>query len=113
MTAVVVQAGTLNRRITLQTRAPAQDSYGQESITWSDWATCWAHIRPMSGREILAAQAINAETTHIVTIRYRPGVNAGMRLLFGSRIFNIEAVIEPEMAHVTLELQCSEGMNQG
>ena len=113
MTAVTLQAGELNRHITLQTRASSQDSYGQQAATWSDWATCWAHIRPISGREVMTAQAINAETTHVITIRYRPGVTAAMRAVFGSRLFNILAVTEPEMAHVTLELLCSEGLNPG
>lgn len=113
MTAIVLSPGELNRRITLQTRTSTQDTYGQAQDTWTDWATCWAKIESMSGNEMVAAQAINAELTHKVTIRYRPGVLASMRLLYGDRIFNIGSVVEPEAAHVSLELTCGEGLNRG
>ena len=62
---------------------------------------------------MVAALAINAELTHKVTIRYRPGVLAAMRMLYGGRVFNIGSVIEPQMAHVSLELTCGEGLNRG
>ena len=113
MTTTVLQAGDLNRRITLQARGSTRGSYGQQSNTWTDWATCWARIEPSDGREMVAAQAVNAETSHLVTIRYRAGVTAAMRVVFGARIFNVLSVIEPEMARVSLVLACSEGLNAG
>jgi head-tail adaptor len=36
-----------------------------------------------------------------------------MRVIFGTRIFNVLSVIEPEMARVSLVLACSEGLNAG
>ena len=113
MTTTVLQAGDLNRRITLQVRGSTRDSYGQQATTWTDWATCWARIEPMDGREVVAAKSVNAETSHLVTIRYRAGVTAAMRVIFGARIFNVLSVIEPEMARVSLVLACSEGLNVG
>lgn len=113
MTSVILSPGELNRRVTLQTRTSVQDTYGQAQDTWADWATCWAKIEPLSGNEMISAQAINAELTHKVTIRYRPGVLASMRLLYGGRIFNVGSVIEPQMARVSLELTCGEGLNKG
>lgn len=89
------------------------DTSGQQLISWTDVATVWANIKPSSGRELIAAGAINAEVTHTIVIRYRPGITAAMRALYGSRIFDIAAVIEPETAHVSLELLCNEGINQG
>lgn len=113
MTAVVLRAGELDRRVTLQQRSGSKDAFGQQLTTWSDMATVWANIRPTNGREILTAGAIAAEVSHIVTIRYRPGIAPSMRLLYGSQVFNIVAVVEPELAHVSLELYCGAGLNQG
>ena len=113
MTSVVLSPGELNRRVTLQVRSSTQDTYGQALDTWTDWATCWAKIDQLSGNEMVVAQAVNAALTHKVTIRYRPGVLASMRLLYGTRIFNIGSVVEPETAHVSLELTCGEGLNRG
>lgn len=113
MTAVVIRAGELDRRVTLQQRSTSQDTFGQQVTTWTDVAVLWANVRPLSGRELLTAGAINAELSHVVTIRYRAGITPAMRLTYGGQVFNILSVVDPEMAHVSLELQCSTGLNQG
>lgn len=108
-----LQSGALNRRITLQNRFASVDSYGQQSTIWSDQLSCWASITPLSGRELVAAQAMNAEVTHEIRIRYRPGITAAMRATYQGRIFNIQAVTDVDTAHVELQLLCSEGLNNG
>lgn len=113
MTTVILRPGELNRRIKLQQRSTTKTDAGTEQTTWSDVATVWANVQPLSGRELMAAAAVNAEVTHLIVIRYRPGVTARMRAVYGTRIFDINAVIEPEMAHVSLELMCTEGVNVG
>jgi SPP1 family predicted phage head-tail adaptor len=113
MTTVFLRAGELDRRIKLQQRSATKTDTGTEVQTWTDVATVWANIQPLSGRELIAAAAVEAETTHMIVIRYRQGVTARMRAVYGSRIFNITAVVEPQMAHVSLELLCTEGLNEG
>ena len=103
----------LNRRVLIQQRSTTKDSFGQQSTAWTDLLTCWAHIEPLSGRELVNAQAVNAEVTHTVTIRYRSNVTASMRVLYQGRIFNITAVIDPDTSHVWTSLNCSEGLNLG
>lgn len=109
----ILDSSHLNRRITLQQRSASKDSFGQESTNWTDYLTCWARIEPLSGRELIAAQAQQAETTHEIVIRYRPGIVPAMRAVYQGRIFNVLSVIDPEMAHAALQLQCSEGLTQG
>lgn len=109
-----VRAGDFNRRITIQQHSSSTpDGFGQASQTWSDLLSCWARIEPLSGRELVLAQAQNAEVTHLVEIFYRPTVTAAMRVVYQGRIFNVLSVIDPDMAHVSLELLCSEGLNKG
>jgi SPP1 family predicted phage head-tail adaptor len=76
-------------------------------------AQVWGEINPLAGRELELAQAINAEVTHQVTLRYRPGVTVAHRLVYQGRIFNITNVLDVETRHRTLELACSEGLNNG
>lgn len=108
-----LRAGDLNRRITIQQRSSTPDSYGQQSGAWTDVVTCWAGIEPLTGRELLAAQAVNTENTHQVKLRYRTGITAAMRVVYQGRLFNILSVIDPDTAHVALHLLCSEGLTQG
>jgi SPP1 family predicted phage head-tail adaptor len=109
----VIDSADLNRRITIQSRAATQDSFGQQTQTWADVISCWARIEQLQGRELELAQALNSEITHQVTVRYRPAVTSAMRAVYQGRVFNILAVIDPETAHVVLQMQCSEGLNQG
>lgn len=108
-----VRTGDFTRRVTLQSRSSTPNGFGQASQTWSDVLTCWARLEPLSGRELMLAQATSAEVTHQVEIFYRPSITAAMRVVYQGRFFNILSVIDPDMAHVTLELLCSEGLNQG
>ena len=108
-----LDSARLNRRITIQRRSTAVDAFGQQTTAWTDFLTCWASIEPMSGRELVAAQAVQSEVTHTLTIRYRPTVTAAMRALYQGRIFEIRAVQDPETAHVALAMMCTEGVSPG
>jgi len=104
--------GRLNKRITLQ-RLKTVKVNGIATKQWEDVATVWASIEPLRGREYFAATAVNAEVTTRVKIRYRSGVTADMRGLYGSRVFDIKSPpIDPEERHEELHLMCSEeGLN--
>lgn len=108
-----VRAGDLTRRITIQQRATTRDTFGQQTTTWTDLLSCWAQIEPMSGRELITAQAVNSEITHTVTILYRSQIKPAMRVVYQGRIFNIVSVTDQNSDHVITQMTCSEGMNQG
>lgn len=108
-----VRTGDFKRRVTIQKRATTRDTFGQESTAWVDFIRCWADIQPMSGNELMAAQAVQSAITHKVTIYYRPTVTAAMRVIYLGRVLGIQSIIDPDMAHVVLEMMCGEGLNLG
>lgn len=113
-----MRSGDLRHRVTFQRRSTVTDSFGAQSETWTDVATAWADISPLSGRELLAAQAVNVEISHTVTIRYQaqfagPKAVAAMRIVYGDRIFNIHSSLDVDERHRELKLTCSEGLNNG
>lgn len=87
-----MQAGRLNRRCVLQTPGTAQDELGQPIPGWTDVATVWADIRMKSGLEAIKAGAPVSVVQASVRIRYRSGVNAGMRLVHNLQAYEILAV---------------------
>ena len=114
MTSAGICTGDLRRRVTLQQRSSeAANSYGQASTSWTDVVSTWADIQPMNGRELMSAQAQQSEVTHQVEIRYRTGVLPRMRVVYQSRVFEIQSVIDVGMQHRRLTLMCSEGLTQG
>jgi SPP1 family predicted phage head-tail adaptor len=113
-----MRAGDMRHRIQLQTRSVGQDALGGQSPTWTTTATVWAEILPLTGRERMLAGANQSEVSSMVTIRYQaqfsdPKAMAAMRILYGSRILNIESSNDVEERHKIIELSCSEGLNNG
>ncbi len=116
MTAIKI--GDFKKRITIQQRSTSVDPLGQPSLAWVNVATVWADINPLSGRELIAAKAVNSELTHSVLIRYQvlfadPIAVSKMRVLYGTRIFNIQASIDQDERHRIIELSCAEGLVYG
>ena len=54
---------------------------------------------------------LQSSITHKVTLRYRSGVTAGMRLLFENRAFNIRYVANLHEQNELLELLVEEGVS--
>jgi len=87
-----MQAGRLNRRCLLQSPSTATDELGQPIPGWTDVATVWADIRMKSGLESIKAGAPVSVVQASVRIRYRTGINAGMRVLVDSVPYEVLAV---------------------
>ena len=101
-----MNAGTLNRRITIQQLASGQDALGQMVQTWTDVALVWANIRYANGSETIKADAETSVAKASIRIRYRTGLNAGMRVLYGTTVFNVLAVLPDEAKHQHVDLAC-------
>lgn len=113
-----LRGGTLTRSIQIQSRATSKDSFGGQSMTWTTLKTVYAAIEALSGTERLAAQSFATDVSHKVTIRYDalfsdPRQVATYRILYGTRIFNIEAALNIDEANRVIELLASEGLNLG
>ena len=100
--------GTLRHRIVLQQAVRTADGGGGAAETWSTVAELWAAIRPVSGDERVAADALSGQLTHEVWVRHRAGVTPAMRFLIGSRILDIRAVIDVEARGRRLKCLCRE-----
>jgi len=104
----MIRAGELRHRVTIQQKSVTRNTFGEEIVTWQDVATVWAAIEPLRGREFFESQQVNAEVTTRIRIRYRPGITPTMRVVYGSRIFDIQAVINVEERNRELHLMCRE-----
>jgi SPP1 family predicted phage head-tail adaptor len=108
-----VVAGKLRHTIKIQAKTLTTDSYGGPVETWADVASVPASAEPLQGRELAAAQTVNAETTTRFHIRYRSGVIPANRIVFESKYYNITSVIDPDLRHRELVIMASEGLNEG
>lgn len=108
-------APRLRHRVDIQNFASVQDSNtGAVTDTWTDvFESIAAEIMPMSGREFVAAQSIQAGVNTKITIRYVDGVQPRMRVVHGSNIYNIRAVLPDPTLKRHLTLMAEVGVNEG
>lgn len=102
--------GKMRERVTLQQETPTADGYGGYANSWTDVATVWAKVEPLTGREQIEASKLQGVVTTRVIIRYRDDVVPGMRLTWGSKNYNIRAVICEEERDRFLQLTCEVGV---
>jgi SPP1 family predicted phage head-tail adaptor len=117
---MAIASGRLRHQMELQEQVQAQDATtGVTTVTWSTVATVWAAIEPLSAREFVESAANQSQVSARVTIRYRAGVTAAMRLAHmvdgvAGRIYNIEGVLaDKDSGMEYLTLPVSEGVNDG
>jgi len=106
---VRIRAGRLRQRVEIVQPGTSKDSFGGVSPDGgTSLGVIWASIEALNGRDALAAQAFTSIGTHLVTIRWMPGVLAKQVVKFGTRRFQIEAVLNPDERTKILKLLCVE-----
>ncbi len=103
-----MRAGDLRHRVTIKSKTAARDDYGQETITWTTFATIWAAVEPMSGREYEAGQQLEAAVDTRIRIRYLAGVVPYMQVIFGSHTYDVQSVIHLKEMQREMHLMCQE-----
>lgn len=103
-----MKIGELNKRVILQRLTMTKNTYGEIMEQWDNVATVWASIKPISGREYFAAEAVNSDVTHKVIMRYRADITADMRVKYGDRYFTINSVINANESGISTQLMCRE-----
>lgn len=103
-----MRIGDLRHRIGLQTATRTSDGEGGSAVAWSTSVTVWASIEPANGREPYIANQLNGQVSHKITIRYRSGVTTGQRVLFGTRTFDVQAVLNKDERNELMTLYCLE-----
>ena len=93
-----MRAGLLKHRVTIEAdQGTTRNSVGEHIEDWQPWGVAWASVEPLSGQEIEDARQVAARATTRVTIRYRDGVHAGMRLVHDGEVLHVEAVLNERM----------------
>lgn len=90
------RAGSRNTRLVIQTPSVATDELGQPIEVWTDFADAWANVKHLNGTETIKAGAVTSILNASIRIDYRTDLNAGMRVLVGTTVYQIKVVV-PDM----------------
>lgn len=77
----MIQAGAFRHRIIIQSLTDGSGVRGGITESWSEFATRWGSVSPLTGQERFAAQQIDAEVSSRIKLRYLEGVTPKMRVL--------------------------------
>lgn len=99
----------LKSRVAIQAASRTSDGQGGFEEGWTEGASIWAQITPLSGFERMRAMQLAAPVTHRILIRYRVGLTTKDRIRYGSRTFDIKEVIDVDNRHAWMQLLCVEG----
>lgn len=111
-----MRPGELRHRISIEAQTQTQDpSTGAISSSWSPVVVDLpAHVTPVSVREFIASQAGQAEIVARIVIRYRPDIDATMRVLHDGQVYDIQGVLpDPKTGREYLTLPVSSGVGDG
>jgi SPP1 family predicted phage head-tail adaptor len=103
-----MQIGRLRHRITIEQATVTRDAYGGETLTWGTYATIWALVTPVRGqeRQISAAAQELATLAYQVRMRYRSDIDPRMRVVWGTKVLDIESIYDPTGRYAELILLC-------
>lgn len=108
-----MEAGKLNRQVTIQSRDSGTDDAGQPVQTWTDHATVWADIRTQGGIATLRGGVATDVSGYSIRIRYRTDVTAGMRVVCDSVAYDVKHVLLDVAGRDWTDIVCERGGNDG
>jgi SPP1 family predicted phage head-tail adaptor len=105
-----MRAGSLRHRVTIQQATVTRDAIGGEVKTWEAVADRWASVEPLTGREFFSAQQEGAQLSARIRLRYLAGIVPTMRVVHGSAVYDVKAVVNVEGRSRELHLMVEEAV---
>ena len=118
-----MNVGRMRHKVTIEEVTETPDAYGDRTEVWSTYATRWASIEPIAGREYFSSRTENSEasvrirmrwdmtvgevtTKHRITYNYPQLEESPQRL--SSRVFDIESIINLRERNHEVVFMCRE-----
>lgn len=99
-------AQELNEKIEFQRYEETQNEDGDIVKGWATYASAFAKVEPLVGREYIAAMAEQAENNIKVTLRYQAGIKQADRMLLAGEPWDIRSVQNIKFRNRELLLYC-------
>ena len=84
--------GSLRHRVKFQQLQKLPDGQGGFTHSWVDYATVWARVKAVTGKETIEADRLVSIADFKVTVRYRNDIDDTMRVVWNSKNYQILSV---------------------
>lgn len=107
--------GKYRQRVTIEHKVTTRDpNDGSVIIGWAVFlADVPAEVLTGPGRELVAADAEQAETIARINMRWFPGLDAQMRILWDGKTYNINPPETDSTGRREYRVKCTDGVNDG
>lgn len=95
MGGVIMQAGKLNRVVTVQRLVETVSPSGAVAQDWQDILTCRAEVREQTAEEKAMGFGLAEAETLVFVVRWHPvGISTGDRILHAGRAYDLKQIAE-------------------
>ncbi|PWL19031.1 head-tail adaptor protein [Falsochrobactrum shanghaiense] len=91
-----IDPGQLTCELALEAMHPVGDGMGGHEETWSEVATVWGRIEPLSTAQRDFGTRPRPEVTHRILLRFRHDISSDKRLRKAGRVFALRSVHDPD-----------------
>jgi SPP1 family predicted phage head-tail adaptor len=100
--------GELKHKIEIQYYVAAENEIYEQVKQWQTYKKVWAKIHCVgNGREQIKAGKQELSLDYEIIIRYTPGINTSMRIIYKDKVYNIDHVVNYKELNVELHLFCT------
>ena len=114
---MTLEAGTLNRRVSLQQKQEVPTGTGGSTIAWVEISKAWANIRLLNGIETVKADFPVSVAKASIRIRWREDIDPTWRVVYVSNgktlTFDVKAVLPDLVGREYVDLSVEVGQNDG
>lgn len=99
-----INAGAMREQVRIQSRASQQDSAGEPTLSWIEFALCRAEVIRTPGKSLWDTPSAerNGRVPTTFKLRWLDGVLPEMRLLNRNKVYRIMSAIDPTGRHEEL-----------
>ncbi|WP_462379579.1 phage head closure protein [Pseudomonas sp. Marseille-QA0892] len=101
--------GRRRHPVEIQIESRVSDGMGGWQTGWATIGTEWASIDSISGKEFVAAAAMQNVTTARITIAYRDNLTTANRFVYHGKKYDIKALL-PNNTMTELACMCEVGL---
>jgi SPP1 family predicted phage head-tail adaptor len=108
-----MRTGRLDKQVQIARHVETTDSHGEMISNTSTFATRWASIEPIVGREYMMGIGANSVVTTRIRLRcdaVTVALTPANLIYFGGTTYDIETVINPNMENREIILMCASGV---
>lgn len=99
--------GHLMNRVTIM--KPVDSSENPfDKVAYEPLYVLWASVQPQRGKEYYDSQRITDQLNVKIVIRYKKDIDETMQVACKGHTYVIQSVVDPYLAHESLELYCIE-----